>query len=206
MNYFVICDITIKYSQMNRYSDKKKGGFDRIMKKFWKIAVLVTAMGMTSATSYLLSQQGATSNLAELGLADFVQSEITYDGVMHELYWHYEFANQMIRVARYDDAKAHLKIIAFYVNLLPYLTREQKFFRAPAAVKKFDQYAQDLITLSNELITKLGNGDPVGLGKEMEKRVSYLCYHCHKDLKTPVRDITPYGKKIEMGPARRKKP
>lgn len=157
------------------------------------------------AVSYLLSQHKADPKLVELGLADFVQSEITYDGVMHELYWHYEFANQMIRVARYEDAKAHLRIITFYVNLLPYLNREQKFFQDPNAVKKFDQYAQDLITLSNEMIAKLGKGDPVELGKEMEKKVSYLCYHCHKDLKTPIRDITPYGKKIEMGAARKKK-
>lgn len=134
--------------------------------KFVKPDFLVFAVVTAIATSYLLSQQRGDSKLAELGLADFVQSEITYDGVMHELYWHYEFANQMIRVARYEDAKAHLKIIVFYVNLLPYLNREQKFFQDPAAVKKFDQYAQDLITLSNEMIAKLGKGDPVELGKE----------------------------------------
>ena len=143
---------------------------------------------------------GGGRDLESLGLKDFIQSEITYDGVMHELYWHYEFANQMIRVARIEDAKAHLRVMSFYVNLLPYLAREKKFFKDPEAVKKFDQYAQDLIKIVDQMIKALGTGSAAEVGKEMEKRISYFCYHCHKDLKTPIRKITPYGTKINMGP------
>ena len=31
--------------------------------------------------------RGGRNDLADLGLQEFVQAEITYDGVMHELYW-----------------------------------------------------------------------------------------------------------------------
>ena len=138
--------------------------------------------------------------LKDLGLAEFAQTEMTYDGVMHELYWHYEFANQMIRVNRIDDAKAHLRMLPFYVNLLPFLNREKKFFKDPEAVKKFDTYAQDLINITEQLSKSLGTANADAAGKEMQKRIDYLCFHCHKDLKTPIRDLTPYGKKIEMSP------
>jgi|GEM_PF-3170270 len=146
--------------------------------------------------------QGAQGDrqLKDLGLAEFVQTEMTYDGVMHELYWHYEFANQMIRVNRTEDAKAHLRMIPFYVNLLPFLSREKKFFKDPEAVKKFDNYAQDLINISEQLTKSMGTGNTEAVGKELQKRIDYLCFHCHKDLKTPIREITPYGKKIEVGP------
>ena len=151
-----------------------------------------------------LRPQGGGRDLKDLGLTDFVQTEMSYDGVMHELYWHYEFANQMIRVGRVEDAKAHLRMISFYVNLLPYLTREKdkQFFRDATTTKKFDQYAQDLLSIVDQMGRSLGSGSTDAAGKEMQKRVDYLCYHCHKDLKkTPIREITPYGKKIEMGPA-----
>ncbi len=148
------------------------------------------------------SAAGGETDMSKLGLAEFAQAEITYDGVMHELYWHYEFANQMIRVGRVEDAKAHLKMITFYVNLLPYLSRDKKFFKDPAAMKKYDQYANDLLDIVARISSNMGSGNIRQIGNEMEGRISNLCYHCHKDLKTPVRKVTPYGRKIDMGAGR----
>ena len=79
------------------------------------------------------------------------------------------------------------------------VARDKKFFSDPASAKKFDQYAQDLIKITDQIRKNLGRDNIEESGKELEKHISYICYHCHKDLKAPIRDITPYGKKIEMG-------
>ena len=187
---------------------ESQGGW-KIMKRkeffVFRAAVLFFLIAVLALIIFIQPKptRGDRSDLKGLGLEEFVQSEITYDGVMHELYWHYEFANQMIRVARVEDAKAHLRIISFYVNLLPYVAREKKFFSNPESVRKFDQYAQDLIKITDQIRKNLGRGNIEESGRELEKRISYICYHCHKDLKTPIRDITPYGKKVEMGAGRR---
>jgi hypothetical protein len=168
------------------------------------IRVFLLGASLAAATVLVIrggaSRAGEGRDMSELGLAEFVQSEITYDGVMHEFYWHYEFANQMIRVGRTEDALAHLKMITFYVNLLPYLTREKKFFKDAESSQIFDKHAQELLSLVNEISRSIKSGNiSEEEGKMIEKRIAYLCYHCHKDLKTPIRDITPYGKKIQLG-------
>lgn len=151
-------------------------------------------------------ESGEKSTLESLGLADFAASEITYDGVMHELYWHYEFANQMIRVGRIDDAKAHLKVMGFYINLLPYLNdlREEKFFKRPEDRQQFDNYAENLLNAINKAYSELGVGDAAELGKQMEKNVSAMCHHCHDVLRDDIREITPYGQKISLGKGKKK--
>jgi len=145
-------------------------------------------------------------SLKALGLENFVASEITYDGVMHELYWHYEFANQMIRVGRITDAKAHLRVMSFYINLMPMLKglRDKKFFQNEQSRKKFDSYAMNLLNNIEKTRKQLGSGNPVELGKQLEKNVSAMCNHCHDKLREPIRDITPYGKKIVLGKGTKK--
>ncbi len=170
-----------------------------------KMAVLALLIGVVPGVFTLAFSSGEKSEeettLQSLGLADFAASEITYDGVMHELYWHYEFANQMMRVERIDDAKAHLKVMGFYVNLLPYLNdlRQEKFFKRPEDRRQFDNYAENLLKAINEAHGELGTGDAVELGKKMEKNVSAMCHHCHDILRDDIREITPYGQKISLG-------
>lgn len=171
-------------------------------KAFVAVVLFALAAILLIVLDFDRSAAGGEIDMSKLGLTEFAQAEITYNGVMHELYWHYEFANQMIRVGRVEDAKAHLKMITFYVNLLPYLSRDKKFFKNPASVKKYDQYATDLLDIVARISRDMGSGSMRQMGNEMEERISSLCFHCHKDLKTPVRKVTSYGKKIDMGAGR----
>jgi len=176
-----------------------------LKKEVSKMVMLGLLIGAVSGIFTLAFSSGEDSGekktLESLGLADFAAMEITYDGVMHELYWHYEFANQMMRVDRIDDAKAHLKVMGFYINLLPYLKdlRQEKFFKRPEDRRQFDNYAQDLLNAINQAHDELGAGDAVKLGKKMEENVSAMCHHCHDILRDDIREITPYGQKISLG-------
>ncbi len=160
------------------------------------LAVVATWAVMSSTSS----GQKKGSTLAAIGLDDFVKSEITYDGVMHELYWHYEFANQMIRVGRIVDAKAHLRVMNFYVNILPYMhsLRDKRIFNNQESAKKFDSYAINLLKVIDRIYADLGKKNPAELGKQLEKNVSAMCHHCHDVLRDNVREVTPYGKKIVL--------
>ena len=144
--------------------------------------------------------------MANLGLKEFTQSEITYDGVMHELYWHYEFANQMMRVGMIEDAKAHFKVLSFYVNLLPMLQRDGKFFKTPDSKANFDKYATGLLESLDKVYRNLNATNTKELGAQMEKDISAMCHHCHDVLKEPVREITPYGQTIVLGQGNKKTP
>ena len=164
------------------------------------IVALVGAVAALAVTSLpTVGKRVANPDMKDLGLKDFVTSEITYDGVIHELYWHYEFANQMIRVGRIEDARAHLRVMSFYINLLPYLQRDEKFFKDQKSQKDFDTYAEELLTIVDKMYKQLGAGDVGDMGDRMGTRISQICHHCHDELRTPVREITPYGRKIVLG-------
>jgi len=180
----------------------KAAGLKNEGAKAMVLALLFGAvLGIFTLAASSGEKSGDKTTMESLGLADFVASEITYDGVMHELYWHYEFANQMMRVDRIEDAKAHLKVMGFYINLLPYLKelRDEKFFKRPEERQQFDNYAEELLTAINKAYDELGVGDTAELGKQMEKKVSAMCHHCHDILRDNVREITPYGQKMVLG-------
>jgi len=177
-------------------------------RNFYKAGIVsVLAVAIIWAVTSIPSagvQEKRDAGMESLGLKEFTQSEITYDGVMHELYWHYEFANQMMRANRIEDAKAHFKVLSFYVNLLPMLDRDQKFFKTPDSKKKFDSYATGLLTSVDNIYKNLNSGNTKEYGIQMEKETSAMCHHCHDSLKEPVREITPYGQSIVLGQGKRK--
>lgn len=138
----------------------------------------------------------AGADLSALGLNDFVQSEITYEGVTREIYWHYELANQTIIGKKYDEAKAHLRIMDFYINIMPFLQRDSKFFQAEGAIRKFDAFAINLLAAIKQVNSNMGTSKADAAGASMTKNASAMCHFCHDVIKDKIREITPYGKPI----------
>ena len=173
-----------------------------VSKKTAKAAVILTAM-IIVAWVVLKPTPGVTEKkdpgLAKLGLGDFIATEITYDGVMHEIYWHYELANHTILEKKFNETDAHLRILNFYINILPFLQRDSEFFKTPDSIRKFDAYAINLLESVDSLRGKLGKDDATVVGKKMEKNTTAMCKHCHDDLKKiRIREITPFGEKIDI--------
>lgn len=163
-----------------------------------KVIVLVTAVAAVLIFIGLRSTEAGRADMKQLGLQGFVQEEFDYTEAMHELYRHYEFANASFTAVRYEDAEAHLRVISFYVNLLPMIRLDKKFVRNAKDRKKFDKFATDLIATIDKTLTKFKAKKYAEAGKEISNHMTDMCKWCHNNIRKPYKDPTKFGTKPDF--------
>lgn len=161
------------------------------------LVLILAAVSIVGLIRLNYSQAGPKS-LDELGLGDFIKEEFDYTEVMHELYRHYEFGNASFSAMQYDDAEAHLRVMKFYVNLLPMVRLDKKFIRNQKDQKKFDKFATDLIAALEKTLSKLKDKKYSEAGREISNQMTNMCKYCHNNIRKPYKDPTKFGTKPDF--------